>query len=147
MTQNIFHQEYFKIIQFSYQLKKYIKYFSGTTQINQWKCIGTSEENIENRTKLDSNFAPTFVNHHVLPDINFNRHCLINDNIHIPKKVINLYISYTLNPRLRNLNTYSTLNNCLLGSVKITKNADLGKGKHRGYGIRWKRWKKYYFWS
>ena len=53
-----------------------------------------SEENIENITKSDSNIAPTFVDHHVLPDINFNEHCLIN-NIYIPKKVINIYVSYT----------------------------------------------------
>ena len=33
-----------------------------------------SEEKIENITKSESNFAPTFVNHHVLQDINFNRH-------------------------------------------------------------------------
>ena len=51
-----------------------------------------SKENIENITKPDSNFAPTFFGHHVLPDINFNGHCLIN-NIYIPKKVINIYIS------------------------------------------------------
>ena len=44
-----------------------------------------------------------YVNHHVLPDINFNEHCFINNNISIPKKVINLYISHRLNPRLRNL--------------------------------------------
>ena len=51
------------------------------------------EENIENVTKSDSNFALTFINHHVLPDINFNGQCLINNNVSIPKKVINLYIS------------------------------------------------------
>ena len=51
-----------------------------------------SEENIENITKSDSNFAPTFVDHHLLPDINFNGNCLINI-ISIPKKGINLYIS------------------------------------------------------
>ena len=51
-----------------------------------------SKENIENITKSDSNFAPTFVDHDVLPDINVNGHCLIN-NIYIPKKVINIYIS------------------------------------------------------
>ena len=56
-----------------------------------------SEENIENITKSDSTFAPTFLDHHLLPDINFNGHCLIN-NIHILKKVINIYIFYTLNP-------------------------------------------------
>ena len=52
-----------------------------------------SEENIENITKWDNNFAPTFVDHHVLAGINFNGHCLMN-NIYIPKKVINIYISY-----------------------------------------------------
>ena len=36
-----------------------------------------SEESIKNITKSHSNVAPTFVGHHVLPDINFNGHCLI----------------------------------------------------------------------
>ena len=58
-----------------------------------WKSNGISEENIENMTKLGSNFAPTFVDPHLLPDLNFNGHCLIKNNISIPKKVINLYIS------------------------------------------------------
>ena len=35
-----------------------------------------TQENIQNITKSDSNFAPIFVDHHLLPDINFNRHCL-----------------------------------------------------------------------
>ena len=61
-----------------------------------------SEENVENITKSDSNFAPTFVDHHVFPDMNFNGRCLINNNISIPKKVINLYISHILNPWLGN---------------------------------------------
>ena len=64
--------------------KKYIKYFSGTTRIDSWKSNGMSEENIENITKSDSNFAPTFVDHHLLPDINFNGHCLTKNNISIP---------------------------------------------------------------
>ena len=45
-----------------------------------------SEEYIENITKLDGNFAPTFVNHHVLSDITFNGHYLKNNSISIPKK-------------------------------------------------------------
>ena len=124
MEQDIFRQEYFKIIWYLYQLKD-IKYFSGTTWIDVQKSNGMSEEIIENITKSDSNFASTFVDHYILSDINFNGHCLIN-NIFIPKKVINLYISYTLNPWLRKLNTVFTLQNCLLdpwrqpeGSYKI----------------------------
>ena len=76
--------------------KKYIKYFVGTPLIVSRKSNGMSEESVENITKSDSNFAPNFVDHHSLPDINFNGHCLIKNNISIPKKVINLYISYTL---------------------------------------------------
>ena len=67
--------------------------------------------------------------------MNFNEHCLVKGDISIPKKVANLYISYTLGPQLRNLNTYFTLGNCLFGSVKLTKNADLDKYKYTGYGI------------
>ena len=55
-------------------------------------------------TKPDNNFPPNFVDHNLLPDKNFTGHCLKN-NISIPKKVINLYISYTLSAWLRNLNT------------------------------------------
>ena len=94
-----------------------------------------SEENIENITKSYSNFIPTFVNPHVLPEKNFNGHCLINNNISIPKKVINLYISYALNPWSRNLNTDFTLNNCLFGSVKLIKSVDPDKYRYSGYGI------------
>ena len=73
--------------------KKYIKYFRSTTRINFWKSNALSEESVENITKSDSNFAPTSVNHHLLPDIYFNGLCLINNNISIPIKVINLYVS------------------------------------------------------
>ena len=65
----------------------------------------------------------------ILPDINFNEHCLINNNISVPKNVMNIHISYIPNPWLRNLNTGFTLNNCLFGCVKLTKNADLDKYK------------------
>ena len=55
------------------------------------------------------------------------------NNISIPKKVINLYISYTVSPWLKNLNTDFTLKNYLFGSVELTKNADLDKYKYSGY--------------
>ena len=64
-----------------------------------------SEEYVENITKSDSNFAPNFGDHHVLPDIIFNGHCLIKSNISIPEKVIHLNISYTIGLQLRHLNT------------------------------------------
>ena len=57
--------------------KKYIKYFSDTTRTDSWKSYGMPQENIENIIKSDRSFVPTFVDHHLLPDINFNGHCLI----------------------------------------------------------------------
>ena len=66
------------------------------------------------------------VDHHLLLDINFNGHCLIN-NIYIPKKVIHLYILYTLNPWSKSLITDFALNNCLFGSVNLIENADQDK--------------------
>ena len=103
-----------------------------------------SEENIKNITKPGRNFAPTFVDYHLLPDINFNGYCLMN-NISIPKKIISIYNKYIIislicynifltNPSLRNLNTDFPLNICF-GSVKLTKNVDPDKYKYSSYDI------------
>ena len=81
-----------------------------------------SEENIENinQAVIFHQLLLIIIYHQKM---NFNGHCLINNNISIHKKVINLYISDILNPWLRNLNTDFTLKNCLFGSVKLTKDA------------------------
>ena len=55
--------------------------------------------------------------------------------ISIPKKVINLYISYALPPQLKNLNKTFTLRNCLFVSVKLTKNSHVDTYKYTGFGI------------
>ena len=92
-------------------------------------------EKTGNIFKSDSNFARTFIEHHLLLDISFSGYCLIKNNISIPKKIINLYISNTLNPQLRNLNRYFALGNCLFASVILTRKADLDKCKYSVYGI------------
>ena len=48
------------------------------------------KKSIENTTKSDSNFAPTFVDYYSLPDISFNGYYLIKKNISTSKKAINL---------------------------------------------------------
>ena len=70
---------------------KYNEYIHATNRIYSQKSNRISKESIENITKSDSNFAPTFIDHHSLPNINFCGHCLIKNNISIPKKVIYLY--------------------------------------------------------
>ena len=49
-------------------------------------------------------------------------------------KIINIYIVYDLHSNL-NYNPDFTLENCLFGAVKITKNTDVDKYKYSGYGI------------
>ena len=77
------------------------------------------EESIENITKSNSLFATTFVNHYILPDLNFDGHCLININISIRNKLINIYISCILNQWPSDLNTDFTLSNCIFVCVKL----------------------------
>ena len=116
-----------------------MKHFSDTTWIESWKSKGMSEESIENLIKSEIIFAPIFVDQLLLPNKNFNGHCLIKNNNSVPKKTINLYISYTLCIQLKNLNTDFTLGNLvisLFGSIRPTRNADLGKYKYTGYSKR-----------
>ena len=58
--------EIFQIYPVFIPAKKFIKYFSVPTWIDSWKSNEISEENIENITKSDSNFAQTFVDPHAL---------------------------------------------------------------------------------
>ena len=46
-----------------YTNQKYIKYFSVTTLIDSWISNWMSEQNIENITNSDSNFAPIFMSY------------------------------------------------------------------------------------
>ena len=77
MEENIFFKEYFKnYLVFVSAIKK-VKYFHGTTQIYSWKSNRISEENVENITKSDIDFAPTFADYHSLLYLNSNGHHLI----------------------------------------------------------------------
>ena len=86
-----------------------------------------SQKSTEYITTSGNNFTPTLVNFYTLRGVKFNGN---------PKKVINLYISYTLDICSRNLNIFFSFGNCLFGSVELTKNTDLVKYKYSGYSIR-----------
>ena len=50
------------------------------------------------------------------------------------KNIVNIYIVYEITSNYSDSN-YPTLENCLCGSVKSTKNADIDKYGYFGYGI------------
>ena len=97
--------------------------------------MGLSEESIEKITASGSNFASTLNNFYLLPHINFNGHCLVNNNNDPFLGAITLYICCTLDRWSSYSNTDFTLGNCLFGSVKLTTNVDPDKYKYSGYGI------------
>ena len=47
--------------------------------------------------------------------------------------IVNIYIVYETTPDAKTSNI--TLENCLFGAMKLTKNSDIGKYKYSGYGI------------
>ena len=52
--------------------------------------------------------------------------------------IVNIYIVYEITSDYKNI-YYPTLENCLFGSVKLTKNADIDKYGYSGYGIGFDR--------
>ena len=53
-------------------------------------------------------------------------------------KVVNIYIVYEISKSI-DISDYRTLENCLFGAVSLTKNADIHKYKHSGYGFGFDR--------
>ena len=49
--------------------------------------------------------------------------------------IVNIYIAYRLTPKINLGCIGPTLQNCLFGAVKLTKNTDIDKYKYSGYGI------------
>ena len=46
---------------------------------------------------------------------------------------MNIYIAFDLKSSLNNF--YPTIQNCLFGAIKLTKNSDIDKYEYAGYGI------------
>ena len=68
--------------------------------------------------------------------VRFRGSCLKQDKITFtPRNVVHLFIVYESDVWQRNLNTVSTLKDCVFGFVKLTKNNYPDKYSYSGYGI------------
>ena len=73
-------------------------------------------------------------------ELKFNGSCLIQDQItYTPQTIVNIYIVYKITKKKNSIASYPTLENCLFGSVKLTKNPDIDMYKYSGYGIGFDR--------
>ena len=102
-------------------MKKYFKKTGNTKSISLWESKGLSDEV----------FKPPIINNSPAPKLECVRSCPIKQDFY--EKTVNIYIVYDLDSDLNNFDP--TLENCLFGAIKITKNSDMNKFNHSGYGI------------
>ena len=123
-------------------ISKYLKVTNGnnTNYIISWKSRGLNDIKIEstktnnyllnprmdqyNTSKIRIKFDGGFLNR--FPPT------ILHGNI------VNIYIVYEITSNYKDIN-YPTLENCLFGSAKLTKNADFDKYGYSGYGIGFDR--------
>ena len=111
---------------------KYLKRSTKTDDVIEWKSKGLVDEIIK---PPDIRPASTLGYDDKRMYLTFNGDCLKQDKFYYtPDNIINIYIVYDLTSTT-NYNPEFTLENCLFGSVKITKNTDANKYKCSGYGI------------
>ena len=78
--------------------------------------------------------SPRLVYDNARIKLNFSGDLLNQDKIpYSHRPIVNIYVVYRLAPKINNSDV--TLENCLFGAVKLTKNADIDKYKYSGYGI------------
>ena len=106
---------------------------TNTLPILSWQSKGLSTENIDPPT---TSLSPSINYVGNIIRVKFTGICLKQSNklTYSHKKVVNIYIICELGASSSNVND-PALKNCLFGAVTLTKNADINKYRHSGYGI------------
>ena len=112
-------------------MNKYFNKIGNTENISEWKSKGLPDEVIK---ALNNSLASTVKYSGKKVYAKFNGSCLKQDKITFNHgKTVNIYIVYDLKSNLNNFDP--TLQNCLFGAIKLTKNNDIDKYKYFGYRI------------
>ena len=127
-------------------LLQYINLDDNATPCNvilSWESKGVSKEIIK-APRSNNNILSPIVEDIATKKIQFNGSCLIQDITYTPKTTVNIYIVYEIT-KSNPVSSYPTLEKCLPGAVKLTKNPDVDKYKYSGYGIGFDRREKFSF--
>ena len=115
---------------------RYFKQISGVGSDNYiyfWKSKGFSDENITAPNTSDYKFIPELSYYGTKTRVEFSGSCLRQNRItYDHRKIVNIYIVYEISKNF-NISSYSTLGNCLLGGVSLTKNGDIVYGYGLGF--------------
>ena len=116
-------------------INKYFKVIANTNYVSSWKSKGLSRESIKPPATSDNSLTPELSYYDTKTRVKFTESCLKQPKIsYTHGKVVNIYIVYELGASSSHNNDL-TLENCLFGSVTLTKNADINKYGYSGYGI------------
>ena len=117
---------------------KYFKVFSITQYVeyvSEWKSKGLSSERIRAISMSYNSLNPTLSYYDTKIRVKFTGDCLKQPKIsYTHGKVVKIYNVYELGASSSNVND-PTLQNCLFGTVTLTKNADIDKYGDSGYRI------------
>ena len=98
-----------------------------------------SDERVNSITPSSYKVTPQLSYYGTKTRVEFNGSYLKQDSVTFNHgKVVNIYIVYEMNKSI-STSDYPTLENCLFGAVRLTKNADIDKYKYSGYGIGFDR--------
>ena len=101
---------------------------------SSWESKGLCNEKISSTKTSSYNHAPRLVYDNARIKLNFSGDFLKQDKVmYNHGRIVNINIAYRLTPGINNSGV--TLENCLFGAVKLTKNTDIDKYKYSGYGI------------
>ena len=97
------------------------------------------DENITAPTTSDYKLNPELSYFGTKTRVEFNGSSLKQDKITYDHgKVVNIYIVYEISRNI-NISDYPTLENCLFGAVKLTKDTDINQCKYSRYEIGFDR--------
>ena len=124
-------------------IQRYFKRIAGVgngNYIYYWKSKGLSDERSNSINTSGYGINPYLSNYDTNKiKVKFIGGCLKQDRATLLHGgIVNIYIVYKITDNF-NVSSYPTLENCLFGGAKLTKNADIGKYGYSGYGIGFDR--------
>ena len=121
-----------------------IRYFKVNTitnadYVSSWKSKGLSTESIKPPATSDNSLTPELNHYGTKTRVKFNGSCIKQAKIsYTYSTIVNVYIVYGLGASGSHDND-PTFKNCSFGAITLTKNEDIDKYKHSGYGIGFDR--------
>ena len=118
---------------------RYFKKIGNAEHISSWKSKELSDEVIKSPNTPGNSLAPalSYIGNKIR--VKSDRSCLKPDKVTFTHgKIVNIYIVSEISVS-DSSNNYPTLENCLFGAIKLTKNADIDKCKYFVYGIGFDR--------